>query len=284
MPSSPPVNVWMDFPRARRLAEIRATRLLSETTLTRKSYSTENYTKQLDSWVGDGHDTKVRLNDRCHLVERPSDDLRQMVGELYGLRTVSESELVSKSIGQEVQVALNVLGHCQSMLSIVSSVVWCVVIIESDSPDTDVSYSDPQVPFSIYVSVPPKESQADTLRLAESILHESMHLYLTLIEQEEPMVRSSSNSLMAYSPWRDCLRPLNGVLHGAFVFRAIKDFFTRLRTVHLSPAEHNHIRSRLQQIEDDFGSLQLRDFRDELTPFGTDLLDEIESDSRKQLG
>lgn len=275
MPSFPSSAVWKDFQFANSLVERREVSLSVEAALTRNSYSTETYIKRSRRRRCGRAESTVRRHSHCHLVEVPTDELTTLVKDMYQLQTVDKPMIVSNAFGQQVQSAIDLLGHCESTLSIVSAVVWSIVIVNSDSPDSDVSYSDPEVPFTIFVSAPRKESEASSLRLAESILHESMHLYLTLIEQEKPLVKSSSDSLMAYSPWRDCLRPLNGVLHGTFVFRAIYDFFSQLHTVRLSTAEKEHVCARLTQITTDFSNLQLCWINDGLTEFGTDLFDEL---------
>lgn len=46
----------------------------------------------------------------------------------------------------------------------------------------DVSHSTPVLPLSIFVSVPGADERHAELRLAESIIHEAMHLQLTFIE------------------------------------------------------------------------------------------------------
>lgn len=275
MASSPSTAVWKDFQLASSLVERREASLSVETTLTRNSYTTETYINRSHRRSCGRAESTVQRDSHFHLVEIPTDELTTLVEDLYHLRTIDKPMLVSNALGQQVQSAIGLLGHCESTLSIVSAVVWSIIIVNSDSPDTDVSYSDPKVPFTILVSIPPKESEASTLRLAESILHESMHLYLTLIEQEKPTVKSSSSKLVAYSPWRDCLRPLNGVLHGAFVFRAVHDFFAQLRISGLCTPENDFVCSRLTQITTDFSNLQSCWISDGLTEFGADLFDEL---------
>lgn len=86
----------------------------------------------------------------------------------------------------------------------------------------DVSHSDPELPFSIFVSASPAEQHAP-LRLAESIFHECLHLQLTLVEREEPLILD--DSWTAFSPWQGHKRPLSGLLHGTYVFVAVDAFW-----------------------------------------------------------
>jgi HEXXH motif-containing protein len=83
----------------------------------------------------------------------------------------------------------------------------------------DVSHSDPELPFCIFISLPqPGEADA-ALRVAEAILHESMHLQLTMIELCVPLI--ARDLLGGYSPWKHEVRPVSGLLHGLYVFAVI---------------------------------------------------------------
>jgi HEXXH motif-containing protein len=107
-----------------------------------------------------------------------------------------------------------------------------VHIVESDGPGFDTSHSDPELPFSIFVSIPIGEKEG-ALRLAESILHEAMHLHLTLIEAQTQLVEDAL--AVGYSPWQHRQRPLSGLIHGLFVFRGIEEWLLRLAA--MSPNE-----------------------------------------------
>ncbi len=119
-------------------------------------------------------------------------------------------------------------------------------MLQAPGLDFDVSHSDPEVPFSIFVSVPSAERDG-TSRLAESILHECMHLQLTMIEAVLPLVDDESAS--AFSPWRQASRPLRGVFHGLYVFSAIDAFLQTLeRNGSLAPNTTAFVRKRRSQI------------------------------------
>ncbi len=163
MPSSPSTAVWKDFQLASSLVERREASLSVETTLTRNSYTTETYINRSHRRSCGRAESTVRRDSHCQLVEIPTDELTTLVDDLYQLKIIDKPLLVSNALGQQVQSAIDLLGHCESTLSIISAVVWSIVIVESDSPDTDVSYSDPEVPFTIFVSAPRKESEASSL-------------------------------------------------------------------------------------------------------------------------
>ncbi|MFF7192924.1 HEXXH motif-containing putative peptide modification protein [Streptomyces sp. NPDC008079] len=117
-----------------------------------------------------------------------------------------------------IQAAADVLTHIPSLAESIGSVVKVIHPIIS-MRDHDVSHSTPEVPFSIFVSIP-EEDERDTLpRLAESIIHESMHLQLTLVDSIEPLATDDRST--GYSPWKDEDRPITGLLHGLYVFAVI---------------------------------------------------------------
>jgi HEXXH motif-containing protein len=119
------------------------------------------------------------------------------------------------------------LGRVRPVLDDVLTLVRSIQVLQSEDDEIDVSYSHPGIAFSIFVSLCKDISPLSDLRVAESILHEAMHLKLTLIEKIVPLVKVDTGNRY-YSPWREELRPARGVLHGMFVFRTILDFFRGL--------------------------------------------------------
>lgn len=116
----------------------------------------------------------------------------------------------------------------------VTSLVRAIHVIEAPAPGYDVSHSEPSIPFSIFVSVPIGERHG-TLRLAESLLHEAMHLQLTLLERHTPMVLETDAT--GFSPWQQCERPVAGLLHGLYVFAGIDQWLALLDASPLTSSE-----------------------------------------------
>ena len=124
-----------------------------------------------------------------------------------------------------VRSALSLIALVPSLYATVAAYLRTLHVLQAPGTDFDVSHSDPQVPFSIFVSIPSGEREGK-LRLAESIIHECMHLQLTMIETELPLV--CDRSALVFSPWRQTARPLGGVLHGLYVFSVIDAYFQAL--------------------------------------------------------
>jgi hypothetical protein len=66
--------------------------------------------------------------------------------------------------------------------------------------------------------------------IAEQIIHEVSHTRLFFIQMlndliEETILNDSWTNSKFYSPWRSDPRPLNGILHGAFVFDAVAEYW-----------------------------------------------------------
>ena len=169
--------------------------------------------------------------------------------EAHGLELAG----IDKSSGTEmakVKNALAVLKQIPEVYTFINTIVKSIQILKAEDSETDISYSHPDIPFSIFFSLCEEDSLISDLRVAESILHEAMHLYLTLIENRVPLIESNTNAVF-FSPWRDEERPLRGVLHGLFVFKAIKDCYILLLDQEILNAQQDrdYVISRLEQIE-----------------------------------
>lgn len=189
-------------------------------------------------------------------IETPTDVLNNFY-ESHGLEPLNTTQIYELQADKKVSDALNILALVPSIANFLSCIVKTVQIIRPDNEETDISYSHPEVPFSIFVSVCETTSLRSTLRVAESILHEAMHLKLTLVENILPLVNPFTGNVF-FSPWRDEKRPARGVLHGLFVFKAILDYFTLVKNLVELKAERTYIESRIGQIKTDL--LHLKDF------------------------
>lgn len=178
----------------------------------------------------------------------PSKDLKGFYDK-HGIKPVEIDIIDSASEIAKISSALSILKKIKPVHDFITKIVKSVQLIKTEYPDTDVSYSHPEIPFSIFFSVCDEVSHVSDLRVAESILHEAMHLKLTLIESHVDLIEPNSTEIF-YSPWRDEERPLRGVLHGIFVFKAIKDFYKLLFKKYLNNSiEVNFIKFRIEEIE-----------------------------------
>ena len=164
-----------------------------------------------------------------------------------------DNDALIASAGVRLEEALALIATVPGMSSAVEYLVQSVHLIPTDGPEYDASYSDPDVPFSIFLGIHSGNGTVDRLRLAESIVHETMHLQLTLIESVVPLVSSDTTS--GYSPWQGRQRPAQGLLHGLYVFRCIQDFLEAIDPERIDDEGVVHIERRIALIVEECAQL-----------------------------
>lgn len=192
------------------------------------------------------------------------------VPKRYADLGIAESCAPTARLREALNAGLRALSPVDAATGIVEALVRSVHCIEAIDSETDVSYSDPEVPFSIFIGVHAEPVANEGLRIAEAILHETMHLHLSLIEDVVPLVAGASERWS--SPWRGTKRPTQGVLHGLFVFRAVSDFLALLRgRATLDPAASEYLKKRCRSIRDEIAETGRIVASDELTDAGRKL-------------
>ena len=172
----------------------------------------------------------------------------------------------AEALKRQIVCAQQWLGAVPELEALVLQVVHDIHPLAGE-PNYDVSHSQPQWRETIFVSCPERDDDLGALRLAESIVHEAMHLHLTNEEAQAPLVAVPSE--MTHSPWRDIDRPVQGVMHGLFVFACIHRFLQML-TIALPLADyvHHHVTCRLDTIAKELGQIDLQDLARNLTSRG----------------
>ena len=263
-----PDPIW-DFKSTRSLVSLKWLALKSVLSLTPSTYNT----------AGVLHKTENSLINRIEIIKtdnRPPifiEDKSELLSQFYSqndLNVLSREDFLKEETVSKVKLALNLFKHVPSLHESIFELVRSIQIVRQPDADVDISHSDPQIPFSIFISICRDKSEISNLRVAESILHEAMHLKLTLLESVFPIVEEN-NSETYYSPWRNKQRPLRGVFHGIFVFRAIYDFFTLLQE-----GDHivsiKYIEKRKREISEEFHHLKDFHLCNGLTTEGVNLI------------
>jgi HEXXH motif-containing protein len=187
--------------------------------------------------------------------------------EEAGVRFYSADEINVANVLEQLKEADKVLKLVPTLLTTVAALVRSVHLIDPVNDNYDVSFSEPHVPFSIFISVPRASDVISALRIAEAIVHEAMHLQLTLIEQVVPIVRT--RSLQHYSPWRGEFRSAQGVLHGLYVFSVIDAFFCVLQSLPVWDFNSvGYIKRRRSEIHGQVDSIRPFQDSDDLTETG----------------
>ncbi|MFK0690925.1 aKG-HExxH-type peptide beta-hydroxylase [Mesorhizobium sp. IMUNJ 23033] len=144
--------------------------------------------------------------------------------------------------------ALAWLDRQPDLLETMALLVRSVHFLVSPGVGYDVSHSDPEVPFSIFVSLPTSENNAG-LRLAESVLHEAMHLQLTLIEHAVPLIQDAEAK--GFSPWQQKYRPVRGLMHGLYVFRVIDEWLSAVAGSERDFGQGRYVAKRRSEIAEE---------------------------------
>ncbi len=162
-----------------------------------------------------------------------------------------------------IEVA-GVLAEHPSLAASVAEAVGVIHLLQT-SPAYDLSHSEPRWANRIFVSIPERIDRIGALRLAESVVHEAMHLQLTKLEATTPLVRDAASTL--HSPWRMARRPAGGVLHGLYVFVSLRAFF-EAHVEALGSAGRRHLAQRKAEIDAELLEVDFAALAANLTPAG----------------
>lgn len=184
-----------------------------------------------------------------------------------GLLLVEDHD-VSRTAQQSISKALLLIQLVPTLAATVDALVQSAHVLRSADPDMDVSHSDPAIPFSIFLSI--SEGKFADLRIAEAIIHEAMHLQLSLVEELVPLV--ADDGVRFHSPWKREGRPTSGVLHALYVFRTVAQW---LDGISQATTDVQYVARRCVQIEEEISELDLDALSLGLTSDGRMLLERL---------
>jgi hypothetical protein len=211
--------------------------------------------------------SSLSSDNACIRIELLGESLTRSY-EKVPLKFYTAPEIIDSTLLQCVSDALRTLSRVPAACLQVSMLLRSLHIIKPEDPQHDLSFSEPNIPFSVFLSVPPQRVINDSLRIAESILHETMHLKLTLIERLVPLVRISKAKY--YSPWRGEYRSAGGILHAMYVFKTIDQFLASYEPSVAS--EREHIEKRRRQISEQMAVVNNFKTCPDLTCYGQELV------------
>ena len=88
------------------------------------------------------------------------------------------------------------------------------------------SFSSPILPGVIFVGTERGDGRLiDVKHLAESCIHEHLHNRLYLLDEALPLTIKTANPRSYFSPWKQAMRPVEGMLHAVYVFSHLAWFW-----------------------------------------------------------
>jgi HEXXH motif-containing protein len=243
--------------------------LISSHALNRENYSTSRFLLASPGDASAVSNTIPVAGGRLLICEASSLELVRYCAE-RGLTLAPDAD--ANRAARLIQAALlDVIEPFQFLWSAVSELVWrCHVVVAPDN-DYDVSFSDPGIPFSVFVSVPTRNDRTSVLRVAENLVHETMHLQLTLFESLSPLVDTASAWAM-YSPWKQQSRPTQGVLHGLYVFSVLRWMWRQFSQTTVSKSDRDFAVRRVAEIDQDVAAVRALEDSPALTEAGKQFL------------
>ena len=145
-----------------------------------------------------------------------------------GLQFATKRDIENMRFDEVLAKSLDLMRLVAPLYGTVAGVCRSVHVLLASAEGYDVSYSDPSLPFSIFVSCPAEGEPDRWERLAENTLHEALHLQLSLIERIQPLVADGAKEQKVFSPWRQGERSIGGLLHAIYVFGNLRHFWRRV--------------------------------------------------------
>lgn len=197
--------------------------------LTLSTYSTERWLRTNPKWPRQFLWTSAcRSGGHPIALERLSPWAAALFEDDLGLVLATDGESSSGRASAAVEEALQLLTNCPWLRSSVTALVCSVHILSVPDPARDCSFSDPTIPFSVFVSVPDVPQPERSLRVAEALAHEALHLQLSLVEHWVPLVEDRPREDLVLSPWKGEGRTVRGLLHAVYVFSILSCFWAEV--------------------------------------------------------
>ena len=164
-----------------------------------------------------------------------------------GLKFASEADLSDMDFRQTLVSSLDFIGMDHTLKGTVAGLCRSLHVLIASGRDFDVSYSDPSFPLSIFVSCPLPAERNRVERLAENVVHEALHLQLSLVECIQPLVIDGPDDEPVFSPWKDEWRTVRGLVHAVYVFGNLRNFWKGVASK--QPESSSFAQARIQTID-----------------------------------
>lgn len=213
------------------------------------------------------------ISSRVHMCLEPVffDPAMRTGWEEMGIVFLDKKNFDEEQYIEIVRRLFDILAKSSSLHSTVSAFAKYFHPLASNSIGYDTSLSDPELPFSIFSTIPTLNEKDSVYRFTESIVHESLHLQLTAIEMNSPLFEYDKLKSDFYSPWKGEGRTEQGLLHAIYVFSNIKSMWEIVHDVTPCIYLENRINMISKQLGD---SLHIFESKS-LTTKGSELLTKL---------
>lgn len=164
-----------------------------------------------------------------------------------GLRFATREQIRDMGFAQMLAKSLDLIGMVRPLQGTIAGTCRSLHVLLPPAPDVDVSCSEPSLPCSIFVSCPPATEKDRVERLAENLVHEALHLQLSVVERLEPLVSEIPREEPVFSPWRGEGRTVRGLLHAVYVFGNLRFFWGQVASSR--PGSASFARARIETID-----------------------------------
>ena len=164
-----------------------------------------------------------------------------------GLQFASEADLSDMDFRETFVSSLDLIGMDRPLEGTVAGLCRSLHVLIASCRDFDVSYSDPSLPLSVFVSCPLPAERNRVERLAENVVHEALHLQLSLVERVQPLVIDGPDEEPVFSPWKDEWRTVRGLVHAVYVFGNLRNFWKGVASKR--PESSSFAQARIQTID-----------------------------------
>ena len=230
-----------------------------------RSYSTARFLDGAESKVLCTLDVGKWPFETCTGLELLSPTLASRWKTL-GLTFATQEKIEELRFREAFSESLALIRSVPALHGTVAGLCRSIHVFLAPDEEHDVSYSDPCLPFSIFLSCPRVGERNRPERLAENILHEALHLQLSLVERVVSLVSDDAAERKAFSPWKQEDRNLRSLLHGLYVFCNLRDFWNQCAST--LPGRLAFAKARVATINDEVSTaVSFLDFQ-HLTPLG----------------
>jgi len=236
---------------------------LCEYGITEKNYSTDFFLNTADSSNKKITHISTTLNDGSlffRTIEFLANSSRKKLSQ-NGLEFYSNQEFLQLRLEEIIFLAFEKIRIIPSLYESTKLLAKNIVILKPEDNFSDTSYSSPEIPFTIFISIPNDRVENIEIRIAESIIHECMHLQLTLLEDRIPLVISATER--HFSPWKAEWRNSSGILHALYVFSVILHW---VKAFPLNDKDIRYINLRVKQILSQVSQIEEIKNSNDLTP------------------